>query len=90
MEAEGGCGNPTDAKVLAGFRHLLRKGSFLVELDSALGQRDGLGDLSKTLSVLFSGLLSDIHLYEHMKLVEAEMSLAEELDCFLSLLPPNQ
>lgn len=37
MEAGGGCGNPTDVKALAGFRQLLRKGSFLVELDSALG-----------------------------------------------------
>lgn len=50
----------------------------LVELGSALGQRGGLVTSPKHYqSILFSGLLSDIHLYEHMELVETERTIAE-------------
>lgn len=80
MGAAGGCGIPTDGQGLGVPEERVAFGT--------LGQRDGLGQLSKTTSVPFSGPFPDTPL--HVELVEAGMRIVEDSSCFLSLLPPNQ
>lgn len=80
MGAAGGCGIPTDGQGLGVPEERVAFGT--------LGQRDGLGELSETTSVPFSGPFPDTPL--HMELVEAGMRIVEDSSCFLSLLPPNQ